>query len=92
MQLQYSCRKSRIPAFSRAVASAVAANPLAIVIPCHRIIHKNGTLGAFGWGAQMKEKLLTLEQPVNTFEQGEKLREIEALPSSAASYHRIVRV
>jgi O-6-methylguanine DNA methyltransferase len=56
--------KAGFPRAVRAVASAVAANPLAVVVPCHRIIHKNGTLGAFGWGPKTKEKLLVLEQRV----------------------------
>ncbi|MEG1585911.1 MAG: methylated-DNA--[protein]-cysteine S-methyltransferase [Bacteroidales bacterium] len=46
---------------TRAVASAVAANPVSIVIPCHRIIRKNGDIGKYHWGRLCKEKLLDAE-------------------------------
>ena len=50
------------PKASRAVGSANAANPLPIVIPCHRVIAANGTLGGFGGGLPTKQVLLALEQ------------------------------
>ncbi len=50
------------PKASRAVGSANGANPLPIVIPCHRVIAANGTLGGFGGGLPTKQALLTLEQ------------------------------
>jgi len=50
------------PKASRAVGSANGANPLPIVIPCHRVIAGNGTLGGFGGGLPMKQTLLALEQ------------------------------
>jgi methylated-DNA-[protein]-cysteine S-methyltransferase len=40
---------------------ANAKNPLPIVIPCHRVIGKNGTLTGFGGGLDVKQKLLALE-------------------------------
>lgn len=46
----------------RAVAQAVAANPLAIVIPCHRIVRSDGTLGGYAGGRARKRWLLDLEQ------------------------------
>jgi methylated-DNA-[protein]-cysteine S-methyltransferase len=46
---------------ARAVGMANAKNPLPIVIPCHRVIGKNGTLTGFGGGLDVKHKLLTLE-------------------------------
>ncbi|TKJ03712.1 methylated-DNA--[protein]-cysteine S-methyltransferase, partial [Bacillus cereus] len=46
----------------RAVASAIAANPLLITIPCHRVIGRNGKLTGFRGGLEMKKKLLTLEK------------------------------
>src|SRR5579872_1493286 len=49
------------PKASRAVGSANGANPLPIVIPCHRVIAGDGTLGGFGGGLQTKETLLALE-------------------------------
>ncbi len=50
------------PKASRAVGSANGANPLPIVIPCHRVIAGDGTLGGFGGGLPTKQTLLTLEQ------------------------------
>src|SRR5690625_6533006 len=44
------------PTASRAVASAVAANPVAFVIPCHRVIQKSGALGGYRWGPARDRK------------------------------------
>ena len=49
------------PRAFRAVGSANANNPLPLYFPCHRIIHSNGTLGGFGWGADVKQYLFDLE-------------------------------
>lgn len=45
----------------RAVGSACNKNPILIIIPCHRVISKNGSLGGFEYGINIKEKLLNLE-------------------------------
>ena len=46
----------------RAVASACGANPLPLIIPCHRVIAKDGTLGGFSMGGvEIKQKLLDME-------------------------------
>ncbi len=45
----------------RAVASACGANPLALVIPCHRVLRSDGGLGGYRWGVARKQALLTLE-------------------------------
>lgn len=50
------------PRAARAVGAANGRNPLPIVIPCHRVIGKSGTLVGFGGGLAIKEALLTLEQ------------------------------
>ncbi|PRT06529.1 methylated-DNA--[protein]-cysteine S-methyltransferase [Bacillus wiedmannii] len=50
------------PTAVRAVATAIAANPLLITIPCHRVIGKNGKLTGFRGGLEMKKVLLTLEK------------------------------
>lgn len=50
------------PTAFRAVASACAKNKLALVVPCHRVLSKNGALGGFRWGLEMKRKLLEMEQ------------------------------
>ncbi|MGC8697975.1 MAG: methylated-DNA--[protein]-cysteine S-methyltransferase [Halothiobacillus sp.] len=50
------------PQASRAVGSALAKNPLPFVIPCHRVIHADGTLGAYsGGGTALKARLLERE-------------------------------
>jgi methylated-DNA-[protein]-cysteine S-methyltransferase len=49
------------PKASRAVGSANGANPLPIVIPCHRVIAGDGSLGGFGGGLPTKQTLLALE-------------------------------
>lgn len=45
----------------RAVASANAANAIALIIPCHRIIESSGELGGYGGGVPVKKRLLNLE-------------------------------
>jgi methylated-DNA-[protein]-cysteine S-methyltransferase len=47
---------------SRAVARALAANPFPIVIPCHRVVAKDGGLGGFSCGLPVKIKLLEIEK------------------------------
>ena len=49
------------PQASRAVARACATNPVAIVIPCHRVIGKDGSLRGYAWGVKRKKTLLSLE-------------------------------
>lgn len=50
------------PSAARAVARAVAANPIALLIPCHRIVPATGGVGGYRWGPQRKERLLQLER------------------------------
>ena len=45
----------------RAVAQACAANPCAIIVPCHRVVPRAGGVGGYRWGAARKQALLTLE-------------------------------
>ena len=49
------------PKAVRAVGSAVGANPVSILRPCHRVIRSNGALGGYGGGLERKHQLLTLE-------------------------------
>ena len=49
------------PAAVRAVGAANGANPLPIVVPCHRVIGANGSLTGFGGGIDVKRRLLALE-------------------------------
>ena len=54
-------RRVGMPGATRAVASACAANPLAVVIPCHRVVGKNGRLAGYRWGLERKRTLLARE-------------------------------
>ena len=47
--------------YARAVGNAVGANPMPVVIPCHRIVAQDASLGGFSGGLPTKRKLLTLE-------------------------------
>lgn len=49
------------PKGSRAVGTALAANPFPIIIPCHRAIRSDGSLGGYQGGLEMKRKLLEME-------------------------------
>ena len=51
------------PSAVRAVASACGANPVALIIPCHRVVGSNGKLCGFRWGLKRKEWLLKREIP-----------------------------
>ena len=46
---------------ARAVGQALKRNPLPIIIPCHRVIAKDGSIGGFGGGLAMKRKMLEIE-------------------------------
>jgi len=50
------------PKSVRAVATAIGANPVLILVPCHRVVAKNGKLGGFRAGLEMKKELLKLEE------------------------------
>src|SRR5262245_37777899 len=47
--------------YARAVGNAVGANPIPIIIPCHRVIARDASLGGFSGGLPMKRRLLSLE-------------------------------
>ena len=49
------------PGAARAVGTANGANPIAIVVPCHRVVASGGKLGGYGGGLPLKRKLLALE-------------------------------
>ena len=49
------------PAAVRAVAGACAANPVALVVPCHRVVRRDGSLGGYRWGIAAKRALLDAE-------------------------------
>jgi AraC family transcriptional regulator of adaptative response/methylated-DNA-[protein]-cysteine methyltransferase len=56
-------KKIGMPKATRAVARACAANPVAVAIPCHRVVRQDGALGGYRWGIERKEQLLALERP-----------------------------
>jgi AraC family transcriptional regulator, regulatory protein of adaptative response / methylated-DNA-[protein]-cysteine methyltransferase len=50
------------PTAARAVARACAGNPIAVAIPCHRVVRGNGHLAGYRWGLERKQRLLALER------------------------------
>ena len=56
--------------YARAVGNAVGANPMPIVIPCHRIVAQDASLGGFSCGLPTKRKLLTLEGTLTELQPG----------------------
>ncbi len=61
--LSYSqlARRIGLPQGARAVAGAVAANPVAILVPCHRVVRSDGAVGGYRWGLERKRALLASE-------------------------------
>jgi AraC family transcriptional regulator, regulatory protein of adaptative response / methylated-DNA-[protein]-cysteine methyltransferase len=51
------------PRAVRAVAGACAANPLAVAVPCHRVVRRDGALSGYAWGIERKRALLAIEAP-----------------------------
>ena len=49
------------PKAMRAVGTAVGKNPFLIIVPCHRVIKNDGSLGGFAYGSEIKKKLLKIE-------------------------------
>ena len=49
------------PGASRAVGSAVGANPVSLIVPCHRVVRSDGTTGQYHWGANRKAAILADE-------------------------------
>ncbi len=63
--LSYTALAARIgaPGAARAVAKACAANPLAVAIPCHRVVRLDGDVAGYRWGVERKRALLAREAP-----------------------------
>ncbi len=54
-------RRLKAPRSIRAVAAACAANPVAVLVPCHRAVRSDGSLAGYRWGLERKRKLLAAE-------------------------------
>lgn len=63
-------KKVEHPEAVRAVGMANRSNPFAIVVPCHRVIAKDGDLQGYFYGLDMKRRLLELENPLSFGQQG----------------------
>jgi AraC family transcriptional regulator, regulatory protein of adaptative response / methylated-DNA-[protein]-cysteine methyltransferase len=50
------------PSATRAVARACATNPVAVAIPCHRVVRQDGSMGGYRWGIERKKALLEMER------------------------------
>lgn len=49
------------PKAARSVGTAVGNNPVSLIVPCHRVVQADGSLGNYGWGLSLKEKILKAE-------------------------------
>ena len=58
-----AARMAGSPGAARAAGSALGANPVPIIVPCHRVIRSDGSIGGFSIGVDIKTKLLDLERP-----------------------------
>lgn len=56
--------RSGAPKAVRAVGTACGANPVALVVPCHRVVRSDGGLGGYAWGGERKARLLRVEGSV----------------------------
>ncbi|HLQ00317.1 MAG TPA: methylated-DNA--[protein]-cysteine S-methyltransferase, partial [Candidatus Limnocylindria bacterium] len=52
------------PKATRAVARACAANPVSIIVPCHRVVREDGNLAGYRWGIERKRALLENERDI----------------------------
>lgn len=84
------------PGKARAVGSAVGANPVAWLIPCHRVLPAGGGLGGYRWGPRIKESLLNWESqphPSGPPDQDvEDTRKLEAMLLNAQRFEDIARL
>lgn len=55
-------QRAGVPGSARAVGGAVGANPIAWLIPCHRVLRADGALGGYRWGAERKRAMLAWER------------------------------
>ena len=58
-------RTINAPKAQRAVGSALGANPIPLLIPCHRVVRSDGSAGEYAYGSRLKELLLEREKCAN---------------------------
>lgn len=63
---QWVARKIGRPKAVRAVGQALGKNPFAPIIPCHRVVRSDGSLGGYAGGLKKKKQLLNLEKDIRT--------------------------
>jgi AraC family transcriptional regulator, regulatory protein of adaptative response / methylated-DNA-[protein]-cysteine methyltransferase len=68
-------RRIECPSAARAVAQACASNPVAVAIPCHRVVRSDGDLGGYRWGTERKRALLEREADLSCGTQDERSTE-----------------
>jgi len=73
------------PTAVRAVAGACGANPVALAVPCHRVVSSSGGSGGYRWGVKRKTSLLALERKASEDSLSASLRGWSAPPSSSRS-------
>jgi methylated-DNA-[protein]-cysteine S-methyltransferase len=64
---QWLARQIGMPRAARAVGNALGSNPVPIIIPCHRVVRGDGSLGGYAFGQQMKRALLQAEGALPAF-------------------------
>ena len=55
-------RKVNRPGAARAVGNALNRNPFPIIVPCHRVVRSNGSVGGYAFGKDLKKQLLEIER------------------------------
>lgn len=55
-----------MPRAVRAVATAIGDNPVSLFVPCHRVLRRDGSLGGYRWGLNVKQRLMNLEAPATS--------------------------
>ncbi|MGA6927457.1 MAG: methylated-DNA--[protein]-cysteine S-methyltransferase [Desulfosarcina sp.] len=63
---QWVARRIGSPTAVRAVGAANGRNPIAVIVPCHRVVGKNGRLTGYGGGLDLKQRLIRLENPTGS--------------------------
>jgi AraC family transcriptional regulator, regulatory protein of adaptative response / methylated-DNA-[protein]-cysteine methyltransferase len=64
------------PKAVRAVANACGSNPVAVVVPCHRVVQKNGSLAGYRWGVKRKAALLDREHSASSTQSSSKAKSV----------------